>query len=190
MQALLESEFIESQRILQDFIQQKHIFATLESVVHCMLKSIQQGNTIITCGNGGSMTDAMHLAEELSGKFRKPRKALPAVAISDPSFMSCVANDYGYEYVFARFIESMGKPGDVLVAFTTSGNSKNIVLALQQAKQQNMKTIVLTGNTGGQAKHHADYTICVPHVGYADRIQEIHIKIIHTLIHAIEQNLL
>lgn len=190
MQTLLKSEFIESQRILQEFIQQPNIFETLEAVTRCIIKAIQQGNTIISCGNGGSMTDAMHLAEELSGKFRKPRKALPAIAISDPSFISCVANDYGYDYVFARFIESMGKPGDILVAFTTSGNSENIVKALQQAKQQNLITIVLTGNTGGNAKHHADYTICVPHVGYADRIQEIHIKIIHTLIHAIEQNLL
>lgn len=190
MQTLLQSEFLESQRILQDFIQQPTIFATLESVARCMIEAIEQGNTIITCGNGGSMTDAMHLAEELSGKFRNPRKALPAVAISDPSFISCVANDYGYDYVFARFVESMGKPGDVLVAFTTSGNSKNIVQALQQAQQQNIKTIVLTGSTGGAAKQYANYTICVPHVGYADRIQEIHIKIIHTLIHAIEQNLL
>lgn len=190
MQTLLQSEFLESQRILQNFIEQPSVFEHLEAITRCLMQSIAQGNTIITCGNGGSMTDAMHFAEELSGKFRKPRKALPAIAISDPSFISCVANDYGYDYIFARFVESMGKPGDVLVAFSTSGNSKNVVLALQQAKQQNMKTIVLTGNTGGEAKHHADYTICVPHVGYADRIQEIHIKIIHTVIHAIEQTLL
>lgn len=190
MQTLLRTEFYESQKVLQDFINQTNMFDNLESIAHCMIQAISKGNKIIACGNGGSMTDAMHFAEELSGKFRNHRKALPAIAISDPAYISCVANDYGYKAIFSRFIEAVGNEGDVLLAISTSGNSENVIQAVHQAKQQKIKTIVLTGKDGGALINEADYSICVPHLGYADRIQEIHIKIIHTLIHAIEHELI
>lgn len=189
MQTLFRNDFLEAQEVLYNFMQQPSVFQNLESIVQCMVDSISNGGKVIACGNGGSMSDAMHFAEELSGKFREHRKGLPAVAVSDPSFISCVANDYGYQYVFSRFIEAMGKPGDVLLAISTSGNSENVLQAVYEARKRNIKTIVLTGKDGGKLLNEADYSICVPYLGYADRIQEIHIQIIHTIIHAIEHEL-
>ena len=189
MQTRFRNEFLEIQKVMQDFMQQPTIFQNLEEIAKCMIHSILHGGKIISCGNGGSMTDAMHFAEELSGKYRNHRKALPAIAISDPSYLTCVANDYGYQQVFARFIEAMGKPGDVLFAISTSGNSENVLQAVKEARNKQMKIIVLTGKDGGKLIKEADYSICVPHTGYADRIQEIHIQIIHTLIHVIEHEL-
>lgn len=132
------------------------------------------------------MCDAMHFAEELSGRFRNDRKGLAAVSISDPSHISCVANDYGYEFVFSRYVEALGKRGDVLLGISTSGNSQNIIKATDSAKVMGMKTIVLTGKTGGKLSEIADIEIRAPHSEYADRAQEIHIKVIHALIDGIE----
>lgn len=149
--------------------------------------AIMSGNKIISCGNGGSHCDAMHFAEELSGRFRKDRKALPALAISDPSHITCVGNDYGFEFIFSRYVEALGNKGDILLAISTSGNSPNVLNAAKAAKEKGMTVVALSGKDGGKLKANADCNIIVGHDGFADRIQEVHIKIIHILILLIEK---
>ena len=134
------------------------------------------------------MCDAMHFAEELSGRYRNNRPALAAVSISDPSHLSCVANDYGYDHVFSRYVEGLGQTGDVLLGISTSGNSKNVMLAVEAAKAKGIHTIALTGKDGGQLAGLADLEIRAPFSPFADRAQEIHIKVIHSFIFGIEQS--
>jgi len=147
---------------------------------------LSQGARILTCGNGGSMCDAMHMAEELSGRFRADRMALAAQAISDPAHLSCVANDFGFERVFARGVEAWGQTGDLLVVFSTSGNSANLVAAAKSARDRRMTVIGLLGRDGGRVKDMCDEAIVVP-ARDSGRIQEIHIKIVHLLIEGIER---
>jgi D-sedoheptulose 7-phosphate isomerase len=161
--------------------------AQIERVASLMAQAITQGKKIISCGNGGSHCDAMHFAEELSGRYRDDRPSLPAIAISDVSHITCTANDYGFEYIFSRFIEGLGQTGDVLLGISTSGNSANVIRAVERAKEKGMATVVLIGKDGGKLASLADIEIRVPHTGYADRIQEVHIKIIHILILLIER---
>ncbi len=182
----IKKEFTEALEVLQRFVSDETNFDKIAKAGDLMVKSIEQGGKIISCGNGGSMSDAMHFAEELSGRFRDNRRALPAMAISDPSHISCVANDFGYNFVFSRFVEAFGNANDVLLAISTSGNSANIINAANIAKQKGMKVVALTGKDGGELAKIADVEIRVPHFGYSDRIQEIHIKIIHSLILYIE----
>jgi D-sedoheptulose 7-phosphate isomerase len=132
------------------------------------------------------MSDAMHFAEELTGRFRADRKSIAALAISDPSYITCTANDYGFDHIFSRFIEGVGKEGDVLLAISTSGNSANVIKAAQAAKEKQIKVVALTGKDGGQLAQLCDVEIRAPHATYADRAQEIHIKVIHILIKQIE----
>ena len=153
-----------------------------------MVAAIQSKGKVISCGNGGSLCDAMHFAEELSGRYRDNRKALPAVSISDPSHMSCVGNDYGYDFVFSRYVEAIGLEQDVLLAISTSGNSKNVINAIQAAKEKGMKVVGLTGKDGGAMAGLCDVEIRAPKSEYADRAQEIHIKVIHSLIDYIEHH--
>jgi D-sedoheptulose 7-phosphate isomerase len=187
-QQLIGKQFEEAKRVLTDFSTQEN-FAKIAKAIELMSTALQNGHKIISCGNGGSMCDAMHFAEELSGRFRADRKALAAISISDPSHLSCVANDYGYDFVFSRFVEGLGTVGDVLLGISTSGNSKNVIKAVEAAKEKGMLTIVLTGKDGGQLATLADLEIRAPHSQFADRAQEIHIKVIHSLILGIEQNL-
>ena len=154
-----------------------------------MVNSIKSGGKAISCGNGGSMCDAMHFAEEMTGRFRENRKALPAVSISDASHISCVGNDYGYDEIFSRYVDSIGREEDVLLAISTSGNSENVLKAAKVAQEKGIKIIGLTGKNGGKLAELCDVEIRVRHSGYADRIQEIHIKVIHSLIHFVEENL-
>ena len=140
----IKQNFLEAQHILTEFNTTKN-FALIENAAKQMIASIKNGGKIISCGNGGSMSDAMHFAEELTGRFRENRPAIPAIAISDPSHITCVANDYGFQYIFSRFIEAMGKKGDVLLAISTSGNSENILNAIASAKEKGMIIIGLTG---------------------------------------------
>ena len=135
------------------------------------------------------MCDAMHFAEELSGKFREDRRALPALSISDASHMSCVGNDYGYNEVFARYLEALGQPNDVLLAISTSGNSTNVIRAMEVAKSKGIKIVALTGKDGGKMAALADIEVRAPYSKFADRAQEIHIKVIHALIQTIEHKL-
>ena len=184
----IKKQFEEAQLILSQF-QNTENFEKIETAIEMMCTALKAGNKIISCGNGGSMCDAMHFAEELSGRFRTNRRGLAAVSISDPSHISCVANDFGYDFVFSRYIEALGQSGDVLLGISTSGSSKNVILAVEEAKKKGMKTLVLTGKDGGKLADLADLEIRAPYSEFADRAQEIHIKIIHNFILGIELNL-
>ncbi len=187
--SLIENNFKEAQSILAQFISDSKNINHIEKAGAIIVAALTKGNKIISCGNGGSMCDAMHFAEELSGRFREDRKALAAVSISDPSHISCVGNDYGYDKVFSRYIEALGNSGDVLLAISTSGNSSNIINAIHAAKQKKLTIIGLTGKDGGKMAELCDVEIRAPHSKYADRAQEIHIKVIHSLIHYTETSL-
>lgn len=189
MKETILTELLEAQKTLENFIQQAENIERIGNAAQILVNAILTNKKIITCGNGGSHCDAMHFAEELSGKYRNHRRALPALAISDPSHISCVGNDYGFDAVFSRFIEALGQTGDVLVGISTSGNSQNIIKAVEEARKKEMQVILLTGKDGGLLADKADVEIRVPHFGYADRIQEVHIKVIHILILLIEKEL-
>lgn len=182
----IKQQFTEAASVLQQFLNEESNFTKIEEAVQLMANAIKNGNKIISCGNGGSMCDAMHFAEELSGRYRNDRPALAAVSISDPSHLSCVANDYGYDFVFSRYIEGLGRKGDVLLAISTSGNSKNVIKAIETAQVKGIKTIGLTGKDGGAMAQLCDIEIRAPHSQFADRAQEIHIKVIHAFIGQIE----
>ena len=184
----IKYHFEQAKEILDLFSTEQNM-QKISDAIEMLSVSLSQGGKVMSCGNGGSMCDAMHFAEELSGRFRNDRRGLAALSISDPSHISCVANDYGYEYVFSRYIESVGKKGDVLLGISTSGNSENVIKAVKTAKEKDIKTIVLTGKTGGQLADLADLEIRAPQSEYADRAQEIHIKVIHALIDGIERSL-
>lgn len=186
MSAILE-ELQEALELLQNFINTPQNIDEIQKASDIMIAAIKSGNKIISCGNGGSMSDAMHFAEELTGKFRHSRASIPAIAISDPAYISCTANDYGYDFIFSRFVEGIANEGDVLLGISTSGNSSNVINAVEAACAKGVKTVVLTGKDGGELSHLTDVEIRIPHMGYADRIQEMHIKVIHILIMLIEQ---
>ena len=186
-QSLISHELSQASSVLKSFLESPAALTNLERAAIVMGDAVKTGCKLISCGNGGSHCDAMHFAEELTGKYREPRKAIPAICISDPSHISCVSNDYGYEFVFSRYLEALGNKGDALLAISTSGNSSNVLQAVKVAKEKGMKVVALTGNSGGKLGPLADVEIRVPHVGYADRIQEVHIKIIHVLILLIEK---
>ncbi|GAB3245966.1 D-sedoheptulose 7-phosphate isomerase [Larkinella harenae] len=187
---VIRQELAEAQSVLDSFLKDANQIAAIEQAARLMADALKSGHKIISCGNGGSHCDAMHFAEELSGRYRNERRALAAIAISDTSHISCVGNDYGYEFVFSRFIEGLGNEGDVLLGLSTSGNSANIIRAVEAARQRGMKVILLTGKDGGKLANTADVEIRVPHFGYADRIQEIHIKVIHLFILLIEKQVI
>jgi len=186
---LIQSHFDEAASVLKEFVSNPDNFRAIEKAGDLLTHTFKNGNKVITCGNGGSMCDAMHFAEELSGRYRNDRPSLPAISISDPSYITCTGNDYGFDHIFSRFVQGFGKTGDVLVAISTSGNSKNVVEAANEARKSGMKVIALTGKDGGKLGSLADLEIRAPHSTFADRTQEIHIKIIHTLINYIEQQL-
>ena len=183
----IKSELLEARTTLDKFLSDETNLERIQEAAQLMTTSINGGGKILACGNGGSHCDAMHFAEELTGRYRENRKALPAIAISDPSHISCVSNDYGYDFVFSRYIEGLGNQGDVLLGISTSGNSKNIIEAVRAARARSMKVVLLTGKDGGQLADQADVEIRVSHFGFADRIQEVHIKVIHILIMLIER---
>ena len=184
----IKKHFEEALEVLSAFNTDENL-QKIAHAIKMVSESIHNGKKIISCGNGGSMCDAMHFAEELSGRFRNDRKGLAAISISDPSHISCVANDFGYEYIFSRYVDAIGCKGDVLLGISTSGNSENVIKAVESAKSKGIKTIVLTGKTGGKLAALADLEIRAPHSEYADRAQEIHIKVIHALINGIEKEL-
>ncbi|GGG46923.1 D-sedoheptulose 7-phosphate isomerase [Hymenobacter glacieicola] len=184
---LIRAELTEAQSVLERFLQDPASLPAIEQAARLMADSLNQGGKILTCGNGGSLCDAQHFAEELTGRYRQNRRALAAIALTEASHMSCVANDFGYDHVFSRFVEALGRPGDVLLAISTSGNSPNVLLAAQAARAAGMQVVSLTGKDGGLLAAISDVEIRAPHSGYADRIQEIHIKAIHIMIMLIEQ---
>ena len=187
MKALIQDNLNEAREVLEEFISQPENIEAIEITAAIMVEAIQDGKKIISCGNGGSMTDAMHFAEELSGVFQEKRPALPAISISDPSHITCTANDYSFDEIFSRYVEAVGQQGDVLLAISTSGNSINVVRAVEAARGKGMKVVGLTGKTGGLLAEMIDSEIRVKGRKHSDRIQEIHIKILHILVLLIEQ---
>ncbi|EGQ8945036.1 D-sedoheptulose 7-phosphate isomerase [Vibrio parahaemolyticus] len=188
-QDLIRSELNEAAEVLNKFLSDDHNIAQIEAAAKMIADSFKQDGKVLSCGNGGSHCDAMHFAEELTGRYRDNRPGYAGIAISDPSHLSCVSNDFGYDFVFSRYLEAVGRKGDVLFGLSTSGNSGNILKAIEAAKAKGMKTVALTGKDGGKMAGLADVEIRVPHFGYADRIQEVHIKIIHIIIQLIEKEM-
>ena len=186
---LFTKHLSEAQSLLSQVLSDQAFMQSAQRAGEAMVASLRSGGKILSCGNGGSMCDAMHFAEELTGRYRNDRRPIAAMALSDVSHMSCVANDYGYDYVFARGVQAFGKPGDVLLAISTSGNSKNILLAAEAAREQGLTVVALTGKDGGKLASIAHAEVRVPWMGYADRIQEIHIKVIHAWMDFIEEQL-
>ncbi len=184
---IIRQELQEGALTLQNFLNDEGKLKAIHEAAHMIAGALIEGKKVISCGNGGSHCDAMHFAEELSGRYRDERRSLAGIAISDPSHITCTANDYGFDFIFSRFVEGLGNSGDVLLGISTSGNSANVINAVEAAKAKGMKTIVLTGKDGGKLGKLADLEIRVEHFGYADRIQEIHIKVIHILILLIEK---
>lgn len=186
-QSLIRDELQSAASLLDAFLADANNLQKIEEVAAHLAGALNEGKKIITCGNGGSHCDAMHMAEELSGRYRENRRGLAAIAISDPSHITCVGNDFGFEEVFARYVEAVGQSGDVLVCISTSGNSANVVRAAERAQQHGLTVVAFTGNSGGKLAQVADLEIRIPYSGYADRIQEMHIKVIHILILLIEK---
>lgn len=162
--------------------------AAIERAAALMIRAFEQGGRAYSCGNGGSMSDAMHFAEELTGRYRDNRAGLPAQAISDVGHLTCVANNFGYDQVFARYVLSHGRPGDCLLAISTSGKSPSVVNAAKAAKEHQMRVVVITGTGGSVLADLADVCVATPAGPYADRIQELHIKVIHIMIELIERH--
>lgn len=186
---LIKDSFGEALQVLSDFVADSANLDQVGQAGEMLAEMFRAGGKVFSCGNGGSLCDAMHFAEEFTGRFRNDRMALPAIAIADPSHITCIANDYGFEYVFSKYIDAHGKAGDVLLAISTSGNSANILHAIEAAHGKGMKVIGLSGKSGGQMAEKCDVSIVVPWHRYSDRIQEIHIKIIHILIEYVESKL-
>ena len=182
----IEENLDDALQTLQAFISHKHNIDAIRNAGDMMVRALKSDKKIITCGNGGSMCDAMHFAQEMTGRFKHFRKSLAAISISDPAYLSCAANDFGYTQVFSRFVEGMGNEGDILLAISTSGNSENVLAAAETAKSLGMLVIGLTGKEGGKLAPLCDVEIRAPHTHYADRVQEIHIKVIHSLLDFIE----
>jgi len=183
------SHLQEASELLARVLKDENLLAEVTKAGDLLVSCLQSGGKVITAGNGGSHCDAMHFAEELSGRYRDNRPALAALCVSDPSHITCVGNDYGFEFIFSRQVEALGRVGDVFLGISTSGNSANILAAIKAARERGLKVIILTGKDAGKMKGLADAEIIVPHFGYADRIQEIHIKFIHALIDHVEVGL-
>ncbi len=185
---LIMTELQHSVEVLNGFINESANAKAINEAATVMINAINEGGKIICCGNGGSHCVAMHFAEELTGRYRENRNPIPAISISDPGHISCVANEYGYEFIFSRFVDAIGQPNDIVLAVSTSGNSANVLQAAQSAKRKGMKVVALTGKNGGKLGPLADVEVRVPHFGFADRIHEIHYKIVHILIVLLEKH--
>lgn len=183
----VENSLNEAQCALNRFTENKVQIANIYTSIDLLVQSIQNGGRIFSCGNGGSLCDAMHFAEELTGRYRKNRAPLPGVAISDPSHICCVGNDFGYEHIFSRYIDAHGNSSDCLVGLSTSGKSRNVIEAIKVAKRKGMKVIFLTGNLNSDISDICDVQIVAEGFDWADRVQEIHIKILHIFIEGIER---
>ncbi len=183
------SSFEEALETLQAFLDDPACLDGVAKFAKSAEETLRAGGLLMSCGNGGSMCDAMHFAEEWTGRFRGNREALAAIAFSDPSHLTCIANDFGYDEVFAREVEAYGKSGDLLLAISTSGNSPNILRACEAARAKGVKTVGLLGKGGGELLDMVDIPIVVPRADTSDRIQELHIKVIHIVIETVERSL-
>lgn len=189
MRELIVKSLEESVKLTESFLNDKTQINNIERAINLIVNALRSGKKILSCGNGGSLCDAAHFAEELSGRFREDRKALAAIALSDPAFLTCCGNDFGYEKIFSRGVEALGKNGDVLLAISTSGNSKNIVKAALKAKEMGISVVALTAGGNNKLIPIADVSICAPSYSWSDRIQEIHIKCIHIIVQGVEKKI-
>ena len=189
MNDLIKHSLQEAHEELMAFMTNSVNIAAIAEAGHIMSQTLKQGSKIISCGNGGSLCDATHFAEELTGRYRFNRRSLPAIAINDPAYMTCVGNDFSFEDIYRRYVEGVGQAGDALLAISTSGNSENILWAVEAAHERGMKVIGLTSEGGNKLSAVADVAVCAPRSAFSDRIQEIHIKVIHILIQLIEAEL-
>lgn len=190
MQSIVKASLAQAAQALERLRADEATLGDIARAGDLLVECFRHGGRVYSCGNGGSMCDAMHFAEELSGKFRRERAALAAMAISDAAHLTCAGNDFGFDSVFARFVEAHAKAGDVLLAISTSGTSKNVLAAARVARDKGAKVIALIGRPGTALASAADLTICTPaDTPYSDRIQELHIKVIHTLIELCERQL-
>lgn len=188
MKELIYNSLLEAKTVLDQFVSLETA-DQIDQVAEVMADTLRAGGKIMSCGNGGSLCDAAHFAEELTGRYRNNRRPYPAIAINDAAYITCVGNDYSFDEIFSRQVEALGNRGDVLLAISTSGSSSNVVRAVESAIQEGMVVVVLTKVGGGGLADLADFVLASPAAQYSDRIQEIHIKIIHTLIQAIEAKL-
>ncbi len=187
-QNFIASALTLAQETLSKFIEDSNNLKQIEEAISLFTTTIKGDGRIMACGNGGSMCDSMHFIEELTGRYRKDRDPICAISMGDPSHITCVANDYGYEHIFSRNVQAWGRPGDTLLAISTSGNSENVIKAVEMAKSKNMKVVGLLGKTGGKLKEMVDVPLIVD-CPITDRIQEIHIKLIHIFIEGIEREI-
>jgi D-sedoheptulose 7-phosphate isomerase len=185
--SLIKNSLEEAKRTMEKFVSNPATEEALEKTASLISNALQKGGKVITCGNGGSLCDAAHFAEELTGRFRNNRRPLPAIAITDPAHITCVANDYGYDDIFSKYVEALGNADDVLIGFSTSGNSENVVRAAVKAREKGMKVIAMTRKGGNKLSELADVAIAVEHEGFSDRIQEMHILAVHIIIEQVEQ---
>ncbi|RLC50610.1 MAG: D-sedoheptulose 7-phosphate isomerase [Candidatus Cloacimonadota bacterium] len=182
----IEDSINEAVKLFTEFAEDKSQLEFIKQISEVIADVFKTGNKVLICGNGGSATDAMHFAEECTGRFRKDRKALPVISLTDPSHITCVANDFGFDEVFSRGVEAYGQAGDLLIAISTSGKSENVIRACYKAKEQEMITFALLGKTGGKINDFCDYQLIVPG-NTTDRIQEIHIAVLHIIVETIER---
>ena len=189
MKEMILNDLKETQGELERFLANPATLDGIAAAAALCADALRAGNKILSCGNGGSLCDATHFAEELTGRYRGNRRSLPAIAINDPAYLSCTANDFTFEEVFSRYVKGVGCRGDVLLAISTSGTSVNVLRAAEAARAKGMKVLALTGPAGNPLAEMADVAVCAPAAPHSDRIQEIHIKVIHILIHAIEESL-
>jgi D-sedoheptulose 7-phosphate isomerase len=189
LDAAVRAALTEAQTALQNLLADGETLAQVREAGVLLADTLKSGGRVFSCGNGGSMCDAMHFAEELSGRFRKDRPALAAMAISDAGHITCVANDYGYEFIFSRYLEAHARAGDALVAISTSGKSKNVLNAVAVARQKGVKVIGMTGKRECPLAQASDVLLATPAGVYADRVQELHIKLIHIIIELVERQM-
>lgn len=186
--SFIKSSLADAQKTLNRFVEDDHNIVSIEKSVQLFVDAFKNNGRVFSCGNGGSMCDSLHFAEELTGRYRKDRAPLPATGISEAGHITCIANDFGFEYIFSRFVEAWGQKGDVLLAISTSGNSANVIKAVEVAKAKGMKVVGLLGKDGGKLKSMVDVPLVID-CPITDRIQEVHIKCIHIFIEGIERQL-
>lgn len=184
----IQSSLLEAQTTLNKFIEDEQNVKQIERAIGLFVDSFKNKGRVFSCGNGGSMCDSLHFAEELTGRYRKDRAPLPATGISEAGHITCIANDFGFDHIFSRFVEAWGQQGDTLLAISTSGNSANVIKAVEVAKSKGMKVVGLLGKDGGKLKSMVDVPLIIQSP-ITDRIQEVHIKCIHIFIEGIERQI-
>ena len=186
MDQILKQSFLEEYEVLGAFIKDEKNFETIGKIATELADAYKNGKKSLIAGSGGSNCDAMHFAEEFTGRFRKERPALPSISISDSSHITCVGNDYGFDAIFSKGVEAFGQEGDFFLGLSTSGNSKNIIEAVKVAKEKGLKTVALLGKDGGQLKGMCDYEFII-NAKTSDRVQEVHMMILHIIIEGVER---